>query len=97
MSTIIRFKRTSTAESAPQSGRPPSLTPRAKRQVLREIEAEPNHPWSFYANNHDVASITITRTANDAGCQRLAQDTGQASRDQNTSYVTKVNPPSNLD
>ena len=31
------------------------------------MRPEPNHPWSFYANNHDVPPVTITRTANEAG------------------------------
>ena len=68
--TLKRFRETGSCYNRPKSGRPPSLTPRNKRSILRDILLYPRHPWSFFAEPYGVCPTTIRDLAASDGLAR---------------------------
>lgn len=61
--TVVRYKDTGSTTSRPRSGRPPKLSDGDKRNVLRDITNEPDHPWEHYAQEYNVSGATLAKVA----------------------------------
>ena len=57
--TIRWFKATGSAASCPRTGRPPTITARGQRKVLRDISDHTNRSWTEIVVDFDVCSSTI--------------------------------------
>ena len=65
--TLKRWREHGTNYSLARSGRPPALSSRDTRQLVRDIKDGPSQSWDVFAEHYDVGTSTIRKAANDEG------------------------------
>jgi len=68
--TLKRHTQHQSSRDRPRSGRPSKLSPRTQRSIIRDIEADPRQPFSFFGRQHEVSASTIRRLAATRGLYR---------------------------